>query len=181
MDDLMGFQHFHFMRPYWLILLLAYFWGWKALSKRDDTMLFWQRSMSKEILDTLTVPGTDNKLLSPRLLTIVIMMLITLVLAGPAWQQQTSPLSKDQAALVIALDVSQTMSQSDVQPTRLLRAKQKILDLLAIRGDANTGLIAFSGSAHIVMPITDDREMIRHFLDVLDPAIMPQELSLIHI
>ena len=173
MDDFSSIQNFHFIRPYWLLLFLAYWWGWKALSRRDDSTVFWRRSMSKEILEKLTIPGTDNQWLSPKRLSIVIMLLTSVVLAGPAWKQQESPFSEDQAALVIALDVSKTMGQSDVQPTRLLKAKQKILDLLAIRGDANTGLIAFSGSAHVVMPVTNDREMIRHFLDALDSTVMP--------
>ena len=38
---------------------------------------------------------------------------------------------------------------------------------------AKTALIAFAGSAHVVMPITNDREMIRHFLDALSENIMP--------
>ena len=54
------------------------------------------------------------------------------------------------------------------QPSRLLRAKQKILELMAIRGDVNTALIAYSGTAHTVMPITNDSEMIRHFLAALE-------------
>ena len=67
------------------------------------------------------------------------------------------------------------MEQSDVQPSRLVRAKKKILDLLALRGDSNTALIAYAGSAHIVMPVTNDSEMISHFLDVLDRKLMPVE------
>ena len=65
------------------------------------------------------------------------------------------------------------MEQGDVQPSRLLRAKQKIIELLEVRGDSKMALIAFAGSAHVVMPITNDREMIRHFLDALSEKIMP--------
>jgi Ca-activated chloride channel family protein len=92
---------------------------------------------------------------------------------GPTWQQQPSPFSENNAPLIIALDVSKTMEQGDVQPSRLLRAKQKIIELLEVRGDSKMALIAFAGSAHVVMPITNDREMIRHFLDALSEKIMP--------
>jgi Ca-activated chloride channel family protein len=65
------------------------------------------------------------------------------------------------------------MQQSDVQPSRLLRAKQKIIQLLKLRGDSKTALVAYAGSSHVVMPISNDQQMIRHFLDSLSHKIMP--------
>ena len=41
------------------------------------------------------------------------------------------------------------------------------------RGVSKTALIAFAGSAHVVMPVTNDREMIRHFLNALEAKVMP--------
>jgi Ca-activated chloride channel family protein len=137
-------------------------------------MAFWKNVMSKEIIGKLTVSAMGQNWLSPKSLMIVIALIFSLVLAGPTWQQQNSPFTEDKSALIIALDVSKTMNQTDIQPTRLLRAKQKIIELLALRGDANTALIAYSGSAHTVMPITNDSEMIRHFLDSLDNQLMPK-------
>ena len=46
-------------------------------------------------------------------------------LMGPSWRQQPSPLSQDDAALVILLDVSSSMQQQDIQPSRLQRANRK--------------------------------------------------------
>lgn len=186
MDDLLNWQswqHFHLMRPYWIFLFLAFLWIYRGFIQRDDTTIAWQKYMSEKILQALTIKGTDQRLLSPQKLSFILMILMTLVLMGPSWQQQPSPFSEDKSALIIALDVSETMEQGDVQPSRLLRAKQKILELLALRGDANTALIAYSGSAHVVMPMTNDRKMIRLFLDALAPNIMPSpgklpELSL---
>ncbi|WP_170309595.1 vWA domain-containing protein [Litorilituus lipolyticus] len=131
--------------------------------------------MSTSILKSLTVEGNNKNLLSPQKLSLVLSIPLCIVLMGPTWQQQPSPFSENNAPLIIALDVSETMEQSDVQPNRLLRAKQKVLQLLELRGDTKTALIAYAGSAHIVMPITNDREMIRHFLDVLTPNLMPKE------
>jgi len=66
------------------------------------------------------------------------------------------------------------MRSNDLQPTRLDRARFKILDLLALRTGARTGLIAYAGSAHIVVPPTKDIQVLKTFLESLDPAIMPQ-------
>jgi len=178
MIDELGFlfdnmQHFHFLRPFWLLAFVVIFYIIRAFSLRDDSLAQWRRLMSAEVLAHLTVSGNNNSWLSPQKMSLILAVPLCIVLMGPTWQQQPSPFSENNAPLIIALDVSKTMEQSDVQPSRLLRAKQKIIELLEIRGDSKTALIAFAGSAHIVMPITNDREMIRHFLDALSENIMP--------
>jgi len=178
MIDELGFfldsmQHFHFLRPYWLLAFVVIYYIISAFSLRDDNLAQWRNLMSAEVLSHLTVSGNNNSWLSPQKMTLILALPLCLVLMGPTWQQQPSPFSENNAPLIIALDVSKTMEQGDVQPSRLLRAKQKIIELLELRGDSKTALIAFAGSAHIVMPITNDREMIRHFLDALSENIMP--------
>ncbi len=166
-------QHFHFLRPYWLLAFVIIFYIIKAFSMRDDSLVQWRKLMSTQVLQHLTVSGNNSHWLSPQKMSLILALPLCIVLMGPTWQQQPSPFSENNAPLIIALDVSKTMEQSDIQPSRLLRAKQKIIELLALRGDSKTALIAFSGSAHVVMPMTNDREMIRHFLDALSEKIMP--------
>ena len=178
MIDELGFffdsmQHFHFLRPYWLLAFVIIYYIIRAFSLRDDSLAQWRSLMSKQVLTHLTVSGNNNHWLSPQKMSLILALPLCIVLMGPTWQQQPSPFSENNAPLVIALDVSKTMEQGDVQPTRLLRAKQKVIELLELRGDSKTALIAFAGSAHVVMPITNDREMIRHFLDALSEKIMP--------
>jgi len=166
-------QHFHFLRPYWLLTFLIIVYIIRAFSLRDDSLAQWRNLMSAQVLAHLTVSGNSNNWLSPQKMSLILAVPLCIVLMGPTWQQQSSPFSENNAPLIIALDVSKTMEQGDVQPSRLLRAKQKIIELLELRGDSKTALIAFAGSAHVVMPITNDREMIRHFLDALSEKIMP--------
>jgi Ca-activated chloride channel family protein len=166
-------QHFHFLRPYWLLAFAVTFYIIRAFSLRDDSLAQWRSLMSTQMLAHLTVSGNNNNWLSPQKMSLILSIPLCIVLMGPTWQQQDSPFSENNAPLIIALDVSKTMEQGDVQPSRLLRAKQKIIELLELRGDSKTALIAFAGSAHVVMPITNDREMIRHFLDALDEKVMP--------
>lgn len=173
MIDLTFLQHFHFLRPYWFTAFVLIILILRLFYKREDSLALWRDVMSDEMLKHLTVKGNSTNWLSPQKLTFLLSVPLCIVLMGPTWQQQSSPFSENNSALIIALDVSETMEQNDIQPSRLLRAKQKILQLLELRGDTKTALIAFSGSAHIVMPITNDREMIRHFLDVLAPSLMP--------
>lgn len=173
MIDLIQLQHFHFLRPNFFWVFVALVVILKFFSNRDDTLSVWRKVLSDTILTSLTVPGNSKHRISPHRLSLALAFPVTIILMGPTWQQQPSPFSENNSALIIALDVSETMTQSDIQPTRLIRAKQKINELLKLRGDTNTALIAFSGTAHTVMPISNDSEMIRHFLDVLAPSIMP--------
>src|SRR5262249_14599275 len=76
-----------------------------------------------------------------------------------------------------ALSVAPSMAEHDVPPSRLERAKQKVRDLLAARAGARTGLIAYSGTAHLGMPMTDDRAGIGPFLGALTPDLMPVQGS----
>lgn len=170
---LSDFQHFHFLRPYWLIIFVLLLYILQAFTLRDDSLSQWRQSMSPDILKQLTVSGNSDHWLSPKKMSLVLAIPVCFLLMGPTWQQQPSPFSENNSPLIIALDVSKTMEQGDIQPSRLLRAKQKIIELLELRGDSKTALIAYAGSAHVVMPITNDREMIRVFLDSLSEAIMP--------
>lgn len=172
--DLLQFQHFHFVRPEWFIFIAAFIVVIRYVVNKDSYSNRWKAVMSEEMLEAITVQGNINKLISPNNLSIVLIVVSGIILAGPTWKQQPSPFTEDNSALIIALDLSETMEQGDVQPSRLMRAKQKINELLEVRGDTNTALIAFAGSSHIVMPITSDKEMIRHFLDTLEPKMMPK-------
>jgi len=66
------------------------------------------------------------------------------------------------------------MQQSDVQPSRLQRARQKITDLLALRPDKQAALIVYSGTAHTVLTLTADQEILNQYLAAITPGIMPR-------
>ncbi|MBL8659748.1 MAG: VWA domain-containing protein [Rhodospirillales bacterium] len=100
-------------------------------------------------------------------------MLMAIAAAGPAWRPAPSPFVTEAAPVVVALDLSQSMARGDIQPSRLERAKQKIHDLIALRAGGRVGLIAYAGSAHLVMPLTNDPTALEPFLEGLDPSIMP--------
>ena len=65
------------------------------------------------------------------------------------------------------------MDAIDIQPSRLERAKQKIRDLLALRPGARTALFVYAGSAHMVLPLTDDPSLMELFLSSLSTQLMP--------
>jgi Ca-activated chloride channel family protein len=96
-------------------------------------------------------------------------------LAGPTWHRELSPFADDEAGLVVLLKASGTMKATDVQPSRLERAKHKLRDLLKRRKGSSTGLIVYSGSAHLVMPLTRDDRIINAMVEDLTPELMPAD------
>jgi Ca-activated chloride channel family protein len=113
--------------------------------------------------------------LRPIHLILVLWVLAAVAAAGPSWQREPSPFADDQAGLVVLMKASSTMVATDVQPSRLERAKHKLSDLLERREGAATGLIAYSGSAHLVMPLTRDGRIVTAMAAELNPALMPED------
>lgn len=164
---------FHFLRPWWLLAIIPLYLFMRYVVTSEDSLSQWQKHMSDKMIYHLAIKEQQKRRITPRKLFMTFSVISTLVMAGPTWQQQPTPFFTDESVLIIGLDVSESMNNADVQPSRLLRAKQKINELLEKRGDAKTALIAYAGSAHVAMPITKDKEMIRHFLDILETEIMP--------
>jgi Ca-activated chloride channel family protein len=65
------------------------------------------------------------------------------------------------------------MLAEDVKPSRIERARQKITDVLRLREEGQTALVAYAGDAHAVVPLTDDNATITNLLVSLSPEMMP--------
>lgn len=174
LPDLTALEYFHFLRPAWALLLIP----WLALvimqNRRQSSRDMFGGIIAPHLLEHLRLQRFDSRWINPRSFTKVFMVLAMLVLMGPSWRQQPSPLSQDEAALVVLLDVSSSMEQGDIQPSRLQRAKQKIADLLALRPDKKAALVVYSGTAHTVLSLTADQEILKQYLSAIKPGIMPR-------
>jgi Ca-activated chloride channel family protein len=166
---------FHFLRPFWLLLLLLLpilYLAFRQIRLGDSG---WSRLIPARLLSPLIHhDGSSGKTAkSPLTPAAIALVILSLALAGPAWREAPTPLKQPGDSLVIALDLSLSMLATDVEPDRLTRAKRKIRDILEVREGSLTGLLVFSGDAHVVTPLTDDGRTIEGMLNVLDPVIMP--------
>ena len=162
------------LRPLWLLGFLPVIAVWWLLWRRQDPLARWQRVIDPHLLPHLVVGEEGNRGLRPIHLLLLVWILAVVALAGPSWREQPSPFPAD-SGLMVLLKLSKSMEGSDVQPSRLERARQKIHDLLALRRGASTGLIVYSGSAHLVMPLTQDERVIENMLEELAPDLMPRD------
>ncbi|EED32518.1 transporter [gamma proteobacterium NOR5-3] len=174
MFDWSVLSQFHFLRPFGLLLMLPFavlsFLQWR----RRDLGRQWEPVIAPHLLPFMIVPGSQRRLFSPLWVSMILGPLLAVAVAGPSWERGDSPFAQDSAALIIAVDLSASMDESDLQPSRLQRAREKILKLAEARGDAYTALIAYSGTAHTVLPLSNDSKLLLHYLDALSVGMLPR-------
>jgi len=168
-------SQFHFLRPEWLWLLLPALLIWWLLYRRHDRVRGWRKSVAPHLLSYLLVNAEQaQQRFKPVSVLGWLWLLGITALAGPSWQREVSPFAEEQSVLVVVLKMTPDMLAGDVQPSRLVRAVDKIDRLLALRPDTRTALIAYAGTAHRVMPFTRDHALIVEFAGALMPDVMPR-------
>ncbi len=101
------------------------------------------------------------------------LLFICLALSGPQYGYKWQTIEQKGVDIIVALDLSRSMLATDIQPTRLDRAKREIYDLLAMLKGDRMGLVAFAGTAFLQCPLTLDYEAFNIFLNSLTPDSMP--------
>jgi Ca-activated chloride channel homolog len=173
----MDLSLFHFSQPLWLWELIAIPLLWTFLycvKKTQHPLHHLEKFIDSHLLPYLLKMGKMNKdsLWRSLLLWSLVWACLTLALAGPRWNfREMESFSRDQS-LVILLDLSESMNAVDIKPSRLIRAKQKIEDLLNNASGVKFGLIAFAADPHMIAPITDDKETLRHLLPPLETDLV---------
>ncbi|MFQ3309519.1 MAG: Ca-activated chloride channel family protein [Porticoccaceae bacterium] len=170
-------NNFHFLRPWWFagflpVAAVVAFYSWRKRSAGS-----WENIINPELLPFLMQGSESKKALSSTwLLSIVILawIICCLSLAGPTWQQLPQPVYKQDAALVVVLDLSPSMLAEDISPSRLVRARYKLIDVLTRRTEGVAGLIVYGGDAHTVSPLTEDSNTIVSIVPVLAPSLLPE-------
>ncbi len=164
---------FHFLRPEFLLGLIALPLLWYAFSKKGQLNNDWSKAIDPALLHHLT-PTTLRKERGQHSSLILLALALSFVaLSGPTWEEKPQPVSQINDDMVVILDLSLSMLATDTSPDRLTKAKQKLQDLLTMRKEGATALIAFSGDSHVVTPLTDDTNTIIANLPALDPLMMP--------
>jgi len=168
-------SEFHLLRPYWLLSLLPLMFVCWAIWRRQDSHARLMKVISPHLLEHLVVGEQRTRRLRPASMLILIWLLTVIALTGPTWQREAAPFTDDDAGLVVLLKVTATMKATDIQPSRLQRAKHKLHDLLQQRKGTSTGLVVYSGSAHLVMPLTRDDRIVSAMIEDLTPELMPAD------
>ncbi len=96
------------------------------------------------------------------------LLAMAVLFVGLARPQATLKVPREEATIVLIIDVSGSMKADDVKPDRIAAAKesaQEFVDALPPR--IRLGLIAFSSNVRVLAPPTQDREQVRLGIDSL--------------
>ncbi len=170
-------QQLHWARPLWLlaiplIIALAVFVKGRTLRAGD-----WAEHIDSHLLNYLALHESEQSTrfgtARLRIVMWISLIITALALAGPAWNKSEQPPLKNTARTIIIADMTMSMFATDTQPSRLVQLKFKIRELLKSIPDGESALIAYSGDAHIVSPLTDDFRAIDNLVPALSPEIFP--------
>jgi Ca-activated chloride channel family protein len=163
---------FHFLRPGWLLALLALpLVAWLG-TRRDPARRELSRIVDPALLPYLLHGRAEHRGLPVGLFALG-WTLCALAMAGPSWNRVAEPLYAQRAAQVVAISLSQHMLARDVAPSRLDRALYKARALLGGNRDGLNGLIGYAGEAFVVAPLTTDARSLDDLLEAMAPDTMP--------
>jgi Ca-activated chloride channel family protein len=112
-------------------------------------------------------PGPRRRRHLPLALAVLALAGFTLALARP---QVYRDQPRERATIMLAIDVSGSMSADDVDPFRLRAAQDAALTFAAeVPRQYQVGLVSFSGQANLLVPPTTDRDALKRAIDGLRP------------
>jgi Ca-activated chloride channel family protein len=160
--------------PWWSLLALQPLLMMLLLKLRRQQVLHYAEAHLLPWVMRENVQGPQGRW--RELFNLLAWILLAGSLAGPRL-----PLVSDQAHqqarqehridIMLLLDVSPSMLARDISPQRLQRAKLELLDLIPRLHGERIGLIAFSGSAGMLMPLNRDEAALRYYLNIADPSL----------
>ena len=169
----LDFSNFHFLRPdlLWLIILLVLIlFGIKQISKQEST---WQKVISPHLLKFLMVSAESKSSNTSFWLTGLIALLMIIAVSGPSFREKNVPIFQTEDSRVILLDLSLSMDATDIKPSRIERARFKIMDILEQTKEGTIGLVIYAGDAFVISPLTSDSNTIASMIPTLSTGIMP--------
>jgi Ca-activated chloride channel family protein len=164
----------HWMRPWWLLLLPLLGWLLWRLWNRQKRVGRWQMILPRAFHSVLLSGGSGRESKLPWIVLGFGWLLALLALIGPSWQRVEQTSQKPADPLVVLLETTPEMLAADSPPSRLEQARRKLLDLLQVRRDSQTAIIVYAGSAHTLVPLSDDLTTSKNLLDAVRPSIMPE-------
>ncbi|MBW1250489.1 tetratricopeptide repeat protein [Pseudomonas tolaasii] len=164
----------HLFRPGWLLLLPPLGWLLWQLWHRQKRAGRWQMILPPAFHAVLLSGGSGRESKSPWVVLGIAWLLAVLALLGPSWQRVEQSSQKPSDPVVVLLELTPEMLATDSPPNRLEQARRKLYDLLQARDNAPTAIVVYAGSAHTLVPLSDDLATSRNLLEALRPSIMPE-------
>lgn len=174
-------QNLLFLRPELLVLFVPLAIMMWLLLRREDDEAQLKRLIDPALLNHLLIrPKDDTRRIKAPWLLAVTLGLMIIAVSGPSWRLKPDSMRENETVIAAVMKVDDSMESTDLRPSRLKRAVFKLKDLMDVQSDAKTMLLAYSGSAHLVMPLSKDADIIYTFASSLKASMMPKEGDALH-
>ena len=147
-----------------LVPLLAVVWVWHERRRTRSQAAFGNPDLLPNVVERS--PGRLRAL--P---VVIALVALTAMIVGVARPHATVEVPREEATIVLAVDVSRSMKATDVQPTRLDAARAAAKQFLAdVPEKFRVGVVSFASRAAVGVVPTEDRELVGSALDALVPG-----------
>ena len=100
------------------------------------------------------------------------MAFLLVALARPQVIRQLREEHSDGIDIVLAIDISSSMTETDLRPNRLAAARQVARAFVAGRRNDRIGLVVFAGEAFTLCPLTTDYALLQQYIRDLSPDMI---------
>jgi tetratricopeptide (TPR) repeat protein len=165
---------FRWEHPYWLwllcllpILILAWYFYRRAFQRQLQALA------EPRLMAWLLPAYRPKNWWWKQLLPILAFGMGVIALANPQYPTDEPAPARKGVDVLMALDCSKSMLATDVQPSRLEKAKAFMLSYLEARPNDRVGLLLFAGNAYLQMPLSNDLAAMRMYVQSAQPDAIP--------
>lgn len=159
-----GFEHPWFFLFFLPILGLIGLYVVVQLARQKRILRF----ANMELLESVAPKRPTKWRHLPAILLVCSLVLLTIAMAGPTHDVR---IPRNRAVVMLVIDVSQSMRATDVPPSRLAAAQEAAKKFAEeLTPGINLGLIAYAGTATVLVSPTTSREATKAAIDKLQLA-----------
>ncbi|WP_137147489.1 VWA domain-containing protein [Mycolicibacterium sp. CR10] len=162
--SLSGFEHPWFFLFFLVVLGLVGLYIVVQMARQRRVLRF----ANMELLESVAPKRPSRWRHLPATLLVLSLVLFTVAMAGPTNDVR---IPRNRAVVMLVIDVSQSMRATDVAPSRLVAAQEAAKQFAEqLTPGINLGLIAYAGTATVLVSPTTNREATRNAIDKLQLA-----------
>lgn len=164
----MRFESYIYLWLLCLIPLMTLVMAWGEYKRRKAMKRLGDLALVKALMPDASAKRRWTKfaLLQAAIAAVIIMA------ARPQMGTKVSNEKRNGIETIICLDISNSMLAEDVQPSRLMKSKMLIENLVDHFSQDKVGLIVFAGDAFVQLPITSDYVSAKMFLQNIEPSLI---------
>jgi len=156
----------------WFLLVIPLLWALDLIfSGRRKKEL--EKHLHSDMIPRLYPEGYRSLKKLKKNLFLTALLLSVLAVSGLRVGSGLKELKQEGMDVIVAMDLSTSMTAQDISPSRLERSKYEVKRLITLLKGDRIGLLAFAGVSHLQCPITSDYRTASMMLDMMDENLLP--------